>query len=83
MTEKRSEVARSRAAKELFSYLCILRNGREPYAWETALAEALLAGSLVVNQPPSNPAIRMVHALVDGVELALSLPELAAEAGKE
>lgn len=72
-------LARARAAKAVYIYLSIQRYGREPYAWELAVANALLAGQLSVTSPPDNAALCSIHHLVDGVELALALPDLATE----
>lgn len=77
MTKQDKDLARSKAATELFSYLFFNRHNRMPWPWEILIAQALLSGELTVAKPPQTAALRFIHRVVDGVELALSLPDLA------
>lgn len=77
MTKLDRSKARSKAATELFSYLFFNRHNRLPFPWEILIAQALLSGELTVTKPPQTAALRAIHCAVDGVELALSLPDLA------
>lgn len=71
---KRADKKRD-AAEKLFSYIFLLRYGREPWVWEWIIGWALVSGQLVVMRPIEAQPLGAVHAAAYGVQQALGLAE--------
>jgi hypothetical protein len=72
------ERAKSRAAKEVFTYLYLVRHKREPYQHEWAVGQAIISGEFQITRPPHSSLLRTIQQVAEDVMLALDIPELLA-----